>query len=193
MSERSEQLRQQILQLTAEFHAEAFAKKDFVAGSSVVPVSGKVIDAADMSAVVDSALDGWFTTGRWAKDFERKLARFFGLRSASLVNSGSSANLVALSALTSPKLGDRQLKPGDEVVTVAAGFPTTVNPIFQNRLVPVFIDVTLPTYNVDVAQLESALSRASGTLDAARELLVSQQAQTRKRAVIPVEDEEYPC
>jgi CDP-6-deoxy-D-xylo-4-hexulose-3-dehydrase len=158
MSERSEQLRQQILQLTAEFHAEAFAKKDFVAGSSVVPVSGKVIDAADMSAVVDSALDGWFTTGRWAKDFERKLARFFGLRSASLVNSGSSANLVALSALTSPKLGERALKPGDEVITVAAGFPTTVNPIFQNRLVPVFIDVTLPTYEIDVTKLEAARS-----------------------------------
>ena len=158
MSERSEQLRQQILQLTAEFHAEAFAKRDFVPGNSVVPVSGKVIDAADMSAVVDSALDGWFTTGRWAKDFERKLARFFGLRSASLVNSGSSANLVALSALTSPKLGDRQLKPGDEVITVAAGFPTTVNPIFQNRLVPVFIDVTLPTYEIDVTKLEAARS-----------------------------------
>ncbi len=158
MSERSEQLRKQILELTAEFHAEAFAKRDFVPGSSVVPVSGKVIDAADMSAVVDSALDGWFTTGRWAKDFERKLARFFGLRSASLVNSGSSANLVALSALTSPKLGDRQLKPGDEVITVAAGFPTTVNPIFQNRLVPVFVDVTLPTYEIDVTKLEDARS-----------------------------------
>jgi len=158
MSERSEQLRQQILQLTAEFHAEAFAKKDFVPGSTVVPVSGKVIDAADMSAVVDSALDGWFTTGRWAKDFERKLARFVGVRSASLVNSGSSANLVALTALTSPKLGDRQLKPGDEVITVAAGFPTTVNPIFQNRLVPVFIDVTLPTYEIDVTKLEAARS-----------------------------------
>src|SRR6201992_950570 len=158
MSERSEQLRQQILQLTAEFHAEAFAPKTFVPGSSAVPVSGKVIDAADMSAVVDSALDGWFTTGRWAKEFERKLARFIGVRSASLVNSGSSANLVALSALTSPKLGDRALKPGDEVITVAAGFPTTVNPIFQNRLVPVFLDVTLPTYEIDVSRLEEAYS-----------------------------------
>jgi CDP-6-deoxy-D-xylo-4-hexulose-3-dehydrase len=158
MSERSEELRKQILALTAEFHAEAFPKRDFVPGTSVVPVSGKVIDAADISAVVDSALDGWFTTGRWAKDFERKLARFFGVRSASLVNSGSSANLVALSALTSPKLGDRQLKPGDEVITVAAGFPTTVNPIFQNRLVPVFIDVTLPTYEIDVTKLEEAKS-----------------------------------
>jgi CDP-6-deoxy-D-xylo-4-hexulose-3-dehydrase len=158
MSERSDQLRRQILQLTAEFHAEAFPRRDFVPGTSVVPVSGKVIDAADMSAVVDSALDGWFTTGRWAKEFERKLARFIGVRSASLVNSGSSANLVALSALTSPKLGARQLKPGDEVITVAAGFPTTVNPIFQNRLIPVFIDVTLPTYEIDVTQLEAAHS-----------------------------------
>src|SRR5580693_4956559 len=158
MTERAEQLRQQILQLTAEFQREAFAKRDFVPGESVVPVSGKVIDAADMSAVVDSALDGWFTTGRWAKEFERKLARFVGVRSASLVNSGSSANLVALSALTSPELGARALKPGDEVITVAAGFPTTVNPILQNRLVPVFLDVTLPTYEIDVTQLEAAYS-----------------------------------
>jgi CDP-6-deoxy-D-xylo-4-hexulose-3-dehydrase len=158
MSERSEQLRQEILKLTAEYQREAFAKRDFVSGTSVVPVSGKVIDAADMSAVVDAALDGWFTTGRWARDFERKLARFVGVRSASLVNSGSSANLVALSALTSPKLGERALKPGDEVITVAAGFPTTVNPIFQNRLVPVFIDVSLPTYEIDVTRLEAARS-----------------------------------
>jgi CDP-6-deoxy-D-xylo-4-hexulose-3-dehydrase len=158
MTERAEQLRQQILALTAEFRAEAYPARAFVAGSSSVPVSGKVIDAADICAVVDSALDGWFTTGRWAKDFERKLARFVGVRSASLVNSGSSANLVALSALTSPKLGDRALKPGDEVITVAAGFPTTVNPIFQNRCVPVFLDVTLPTYEIDVTQLEAAYS-----------------------------------
>src|SRR5580693_9352006 len=158
MTERAEQLRQQILQLTAEFHAEAFPARTFVPGTSTVPVSGKVIDAADMSAVVDSALDGWFTTGRWAKDFERKLARFVGVRSASLVNSGSSANLVALSALTSSKLGARALKPGDEVLTVAAGFPTTVNPIFQNRLVPVFVDVTVPTYEIDVTKLEAAYS-----------------------------------
>jgi CDP-6-deoxy-D-xylo-4-hexulose-3-dehydrase len=158
MTEQAERLRQQILQLTAEFHALQFAPKAFTPGTSTVPVSGKVIDGADVSAVVDSALDAWFTTGRWAKDFERKLAKFFGVRSASLVNSGSSANLVALSALTSPKLGDRQLKPGDEVITVAAGFPTTVNPIFQNRLVPVFIDVALPTYEIDVTKLEDARS-----------------------------------
>ena len=158
MSDRAEQLKQQILELTAQYHAEAFPQRRFEPGTSVVPVSGKVIRAEDMSAVVESALDGWFTTGRWAKEFERKLARFFGVRSASLVNSGSSANLVALSALTSPKLGDRALKPGDEVITVAAGFPTTVNPIFQNRCVPVFVDVILPTYEIDVTKLETARS-----------------------------------
>jgi len=158
MSEKSELLRKQILELTAQYHAEAFPVRKFVPGVSTVPVSGKVIGADDIGSVVESALDGWFTTGRWAKDFERKLARFFGLRSASLVNSGSSANLVALSALTSPKLGDRALKPGDEVITVAAGFPTTVNPILQNQLVPVFLDVTLPTYEIDVTQLEAAYS-----------------------------------
>ena len=158
MTGKAEQLRQQILELTARYHAEAFPAREFVPGDSGVQVSGKVIGADDICAVVESALDGWFTTGRWAKDFEKKLARFVGVRSASLVNSGSSANLVALSALCSPKLGDRQLKPGDEVITVAAGFPTTVNPIIQNRLVPVFLDVTLPTYEVDVTRLEEAYS-----------------------------------
>ncbi len=158
MSERAERLRQQILELVAEYHAEAFPAREFVAGTSVVPVSGKVIGAEDIASVVDSALDGWFTTGRFAKEFERRLARFFGVRSAILVNSGSSANLGALSALTSPKLGARALRPGDEVITVAAGFPTTVNPILQNRLVPVFLDVTLPTYEIDVTRLEEAYS-----------------------------------
>jgi CDP-6-deoxy-D-xylo-4-hexulose-3-dehydrase len=158
MSDRAEQLRKQILALTAEYHAEAFPVREFLPGASTVPVSGKVIRADDICSVVESALDGWFTTGRFAKDFERKLAKFVGVRSASLVNSGSSANLVALSALTSPKLGDRALKPGDEVITVAAGFPTTVNPILQNRLIPVFLDVTLPTYEIDVTRLEEAYS-----------------------------------
>jgi len=159
MTNGSGRLRQQILDLTAQYFAEAFPATKFEPGVTPVPVSGKVIDAADISAVVESALDGWFTTGRFAKDFERKLARFVGVRSASLVNSGSSANLLALTALTSPKLGDRRLKPGDEVITVAAGFPTTVNPIIQNRLVPVFVDVTQPSYEIDVTQLEPALSQ----------------------------------
>src|SRR5277367_894316 len=158
MVDKAALLRDQIHELTAKYFAEAFPEKEFIPASSAVPVSGKVIDSSDISSVIDSALDSWFTTGRFARDFESKLARFVGVRSASLVNSGSSANLVAVSALTSPKLGARALKPGDEVITVAAGFPTTVNPIFQNRLVPVFVDVSLPTYEIDVTRLEEARS-----------------------------------
>lgn len=158
MTDTATRLRQQILSLSAQYFSEIQSSAEFVPGRSPVPVSGKVVDGEDISAVVDSALDAWFTTGRFAEDFERKLARFVGVRSASLVNSGSSANLVAVSALTSPKLGDRRLKPGDEVITVAAGFPTTVNPIIQNRLIPVFVDVTLPSYEIDVSQLEAARS-----------------------------------
>src|SRR5215831_9151396 len=124
----------------------------------MVPVSGKVFDGVEMSSLVDSCLDFWLTTGRFAENFERDFARWMGVRECILTNSGSSANLLAVSALTSPKLGDRRLAPGDEVITVAAGFPTTVNPIFQNGLVPVFVDVTVPNYNVDVSRLEAALS-----------------------------------
>ncbi|MGA9587943.1 MAG: lipopolysaccharide biosynthesis protein RfbH [Terracidiphilus sp.] len=158
MTERAIQIRRQILDLCTQYSQETRSLEEFIPGQSPVPVSGKVIDGEDIGAVVDSALDAWFTTGRFAEDFERKLARFVGVRSASLVNSGSSANLVAVSALTSPKLGDRRLKPGDEVITVAAGFPTTLNPIIQNRLVPVFVDVTVPGYEIDVTQLEAARS-----------------------------------
>ena len=158
MTQRAENLRGQILDLVSEYCSEAFASRPFVSGESTVPVSGKVFGAAEMRALVDSSLDFWLTTGRFADQFEREFARFMGVRECVLVNSGSSANLLAVSALTSPRLGDRRLVPGDEVITVAAGFPTTVNPILQNNLVPVFIDVTVPTYNVDVAQLEAALS-----------------------------------
>ena len=158
MANRAAEVREKILALAEEYFQAAFPERVFVPGETPVPVSGKVIDPGDLAAVIDSALDCWFTTGRFAEDFERKLARFVGVRGASLVNSGSSANLLAVSALTSPKLGDRRLKPGDEVLTVAAGFPTTVNPILQNRLVPVFLDVVLPTYEIDVSQLEAARS-----------------------------------
>src|SRR5579862_8479342 len=158
MADNAAQIRRQILDLTIQYYSELSSPKEFIRGVTPVPVSGKVIDGADVSSVVDSALDAWFTTGRFAKEFERKLARFVGVRCASLVNSGSSANLIAISALTSPKLGDRRLKPGDEVITVAAGFPTTVNPILQNRLIPVFLDVTLPTYEIDVSRLDEAYS-----------------------------------
>ncbi len=158
MAENAAQLRKQILDLVAQYFSQSSNSGEFVPGVSPVPVSGKVIDGADVSAVVDSALDAWFTTGRFAEIFQRNLARFVGVRSATLVNSGSSANLIAISVLTSPKLGERRLIPGDEVITVAAGFPTTVNPIFQNRLVPVFVDVTIPEYEIDVRQLEAARS-----------------------------------
>ncbi len=158
MSLRSEQLRKQILELTTEYQREISPRRQFVPGETPIPVSGKVIDADDLQTVVDSVLDGWFTTGRFAREFERALARFIDVRSAILVNSGSSANLLAVSCLTSPKLGCRRLVPGDEVITVAAGFPTTVNPIFQNQLIPVFVDVDVPSYQIDISQLDLALS-----------------------------------
>ena len=151
-------LREEILRLVERYCAETYAARPFVAGESPVPVAGRVFDGAEMGLLVDSALDFWLTTGRFADRFEHEFARWTGVRECVLVNSGSSANLLAVSALTSPKLGARRLNPGDEVITVAAGFPTTVNPIFQNGLTPVFVDVTVPTYNVDVAQLDAALS-----------------------------------
>jgi CDP-6-deoxy-D-xylo-4-hexulose-3-dehydrase len=153
-----ESLRAQILELVRHYHVAAFAPTEFVPGKTHVPYAGRVFDADELLHLVDASLDFWLTTGRFADEFEREFARFCGVRHALLVNSGSSANLLALTTLTSPKLGDRQLKPGDEVITVASGFPTTVNPIIQNQLVPVFVDVSVPTYNVDVAQLEAARS-----------------------------------
>lgn len=158
MSERSDELRARILALTAEYAAEEFPAGKFIPGETAVPVAGRVFDAADVQSLVDSSLDFWLTEGRFARQFEKAFARFFNMRHAILTNSGSSANLLALSCLTSPLLRERRLQPGDEVVTVAAGFPTTVNPIFQNGLIPVFLDVDIPTYNIDAAQLEAALS-----------------------------------
>jgi CDP-6-deoxy-D-xylo-4-hexulose-3-dehydrase len=158
---RVEILRDQIRNLVTEYHAAAFPRLDFTPGQSNVPVSGKVFDAEDIQYAVDASLDFWLTTGRFAEQFERQFARTIGVRDARLVNSGSSANLVALSALTSTSLGERALKPGDEVITVAAGFPTTINPIIQNNLVPVFVDVGLDTYDIDVSQLDAALSERS--------------------------------
>lgn len=158
MNNKADELRAQIIALTAEYHAAAFPEKEFIPGTTPVPVSGRVFDEHEIQSLVDSSLDFWLTTGRYATQFEKEFARFWGIRHAMLVNSGSSANLVALTALTSHTLHERALKPGDEVITVAAGFPTTVNPIIQNNLVPVFIDVHIPTYNVDINQLEAALS-----------------------------------
>jgi len=156
--DRTQELRGEILRLVSEYCTEAFPVRGFVPGSSRVPVSGRVFDATELEYLVDASLDFWLTTGRFAEQFERQFALFLGLQSAVLCNSGSSANLLAVTALTSPKLKDRALRPGNEVITVAAGFPTTVAPIVQNRLIPVFIDVQLGTYNLDASLLEAALS-----------------------------------
>jgi CDP-6-deoxy-D-xylo-4-hexulose-3-dehydrase len=150
--------REAILKLTYEFAEAALISQEFVAGETPVPVSGKVLSPEDFVSLVDSSLDGWLTAGRHTKVFERQLADFVGARSALFVNSGSSANLCALSGLTSPKLGDRALKPGDEVLTVAMGFPTTVNPIIQNGLKPVVVDVNLDTLDANSEKLREAVS-----------------------------------
>lgn len=150
-------LRQQIAALVDQYAAQALAPAPFEAGRSVVPPSGKVIGAAELKLMVDAALDGWLTTGRFNDAFETKLAAFLGVKHLITVNSGSSANLVAFSALTSPTLGERAIKPGDEVIGVAAGFPTTVNPIIQFGAIPVFVDVELGTYNIDASKIEAAI------------------------------------
>ena len=153
-----EPLRQQILELTKQYADKLLAPKSFAPGKDPVPVSGKVLTSEDFTALVDSSLDGWLTAGRFTVDFERQLTQFVGARSALFVNSGSSANLVALSGLTSKKLGERALRPGDEVLTVAMGFPTTVNPIIQNGLRPVVVDVNLDTLDANAERLEEAIS-----------------------------------
>jgi len=154
---RADALREQILELVTEYHAEAFPKRPFVGGISAIPVSGRVFDDHELRLLAESGLDFWLTSGRFAEEFETLFAKVMGVRHAMLVNSGSSANLLALSALTSPRHKDRRLVEGDEVVTLATGFPTTINPILQNRLVPVFIDVDLGTYQANTEQLREAI------------------------------------
>jgi CDP-6-deoxy-D-xylo-4-hexulose-3-dehydrase len=161
---RANALRDRIRTLVGEYYREAFPAAIFEPGSSSVPISGRVFDEQELELLVESSLDFWLTTGRFADQFEREFAKFVGVREAVLVNSGSSANLLAVTALTSHKLGDRRLQSGDEVITLAAGFPTTVNPILQNGLVPVFVDVHIPTFNVDVSYLEAALSSRTRAL-----------------------------
>lgn len=154
-----EELRAQILELTVQYYSAAWPDKEFVPGVTPIPYASRVFDQDELSNLVDSSLDFWLTTGRYAAEFEKRFAKFVGARSATLCNSGSSANLLALSSLTSPRLSSGcRLLPGDEVITLAAGFPTTVNPIIQNNLIPVFLDVSLPTYNVDVSYLYEAIS-----------------------------------
>jgi CDP-6-deoxy-D-xylo-4-hexulose-3-dehydrase len=152
-----ESLRGQIAELVQQYAELALAPKPFVPGESPVPVSGKVIGARELQLMVEASLDGWLTTGRFNAAFEQKLAQFLGVKHCITVNSGSSANLVAFSALTSPRLGARAIQPGDEVIGVAAGFPTTVNPILQFGAVPVFVDVDLATHNIDASKIEAAI------------------------------------
>jgi CDP-4-dehydro-6-deoxyglucose reductase, E1 len=152
-------LRKDILRLVAQYYKVAHRTMEFVPGESRIPYGGRVYDHREMVNLVDSSLEFWLTAGRYAQEFDERMAAWLGVRHCILTNSGSSANLLAVSALTSSKLGESRLKPGDEVITVAAGFPTTVTPILQNGLVPVFVDVTLPTYNVNVEILEEARSR----------------------------------
>ncbi|WP_025132259.1 lipopolysaccharide biosynthesis protein RfbH [Pseudomonas sp. PH1b] len=153
----SQQLRQQIVELVGRYAQLQMAPQVFVAGQSAVPPAGKVIGAGELQSMTEAVLDGWLTTGRFNDAFEKRLAKYLGRRCVLTTNSGSSANLLAFSALTSPRLGDRAIKPGDEVIGVAAGFPTTVNPILQFGAVPVFVDVELATYNIDPAKIEAAI------------------------------------
>ena len=157
MTATADELRSQILALTREYQRVAFPAKPFLGGISQIPVSGKVFDEDELEHLVDASLDFWLTTGRFAEEFERSFAKRMGTRHAMLCNSGSSANLLAVSALTSPRLGKRRLRDGDEIITVAAGFPTTVNPIMQNRLVPVFVDAELGTYDANADRLREAV------------------------------------
>lgn len=156
--QQKDQIKAQILQLVDQYAALQYKPKTFEAGVSIVPPSGKLLDGEELKLMTEAALDGWLTTGRFNDAFEKQLAKFLGIRSAITVNSGSSANLVAFATLTSPKLGDKAIKPGDEVIAVAAGFPTTVNPILQMGAVPVFVDIELGTYNIDASQIEAAIS-----------------------------------
>jgi len=165
-----DQIRAEISKLVQEYADLAFAEKQFEAGITTIPAAGKVIDAAEIKNMVEASLDGWLTTGRFNDSFEKQLAKFLGVKHLITVNSGSSANLIAFNTLTSPKLGNRAIKPGDEVIGVAAGFPTTVNPILQFGAVPVFVDVELGTYNIDVKSLEGAITQKTKAIMLAHSL-----------------------
>ena len=158
--QKTDEILRQMAHNIVEKHYNAVHKKDedFILGKTYIRYAGRVYDAEEMKTLVDSCLDFWLTAGRFAKQFEAEFARFLGVKNCILTNSGSSANLLAISALKSPKLGARRLKPGDEVITTACAFPTTVNPIFQNNLVPVFLDVDIGTYNIQADKIEAALS-----------------------------------
>ncbi len=168
---KQKRIRKEILKVVETFYC-ARDVSEFRPGQSTIPYAGRVFDATELKNLVDASLDFWLTTGRYAAEFEEKLARFVGVKYALLTNSGSSANLLAVSALTSPLLKDKRLKPGDEVITTACGFPTTLNPILQNGLIPVFVDVELGSYNIDVVSLEKAMSKKTKAIFIAHTLVI---------------------
>ncbi|MCR5041497.1 MAG: lipopolysaccharide biosynthesis protein RfbH [Clostridia bacterium] len=170
MASQQDQDRQQILDLVRRYFDTYHKRSDDFTPGDRLPYASRVFDGDEGVNLVDSALEFWLTAGHWTAEFEKKLASYLGVRYCALVNSGSSANLLAFSMLTSPLLGDRRIRPGDEVITVAAGFPTTVTPIIQYGAVPVFIDVTIPGYNMDVTMLEDALSEKTKAVMAAHTL-----------------------
>jgi CDP-6-deoxy-D-xylo-4-hexulose-3-dehydrase len=153
-----EDLKKEIFDLVAKYYAKQHNVKPFVQGETFIPYAGRIYDEEEIISLVDSALDFWLTTGRFAKQFEEELTKFLGVKHCMLTNSGSSANLLAISALTSPSLGKKRLEPEDEVITIACAFPTTVNPIIQNNLIPVFLDIDIGTYNIQLDKIEEALS-----------------------------------
>jgi CDP-6-deoxy-D-xylo-4-hexulose-3-dehydrase len=157
MAKTEKQLRSEIADLVREYYLTKFQKKPFEAGKSAVRYAGRVFDEKEIQSAVEASLDFWLTAGRFSDAFEASFAEYFGAEYAFLVNSGSSANLIAFTALTSRLLGNRRLKSGDEVISVAAGFPTTLNPIIQNGMVPVFVDIEVGTYNIDIAKLERSI------------------------------------
>jgi CDP-6-deoxy-D-xylo-4-hexulose-3-dehydrase len=169
-SNREAQLRQQVINAAVNYYNNIFSEKKEYHPGERIPYAGRVFDEQEIVNLINASLDFWLTTGRFAEQFERKFASFLGVKYCSLTNSGSSANLLAFMALTSPKLGERRIKKGDEVITVAAGFPTTVTPIIQYGAIPVFVDVTLPTYDINCSQLEKAFSEKTKAVMAAHTL-----------------------
>ena len=147
-----------INKLVDNFYKIKFKKDKFIPGKTTIPCTGKVINSKEIKNMVAASLDGWLTSGRFNRNFQNKLANFLGIKQLITVNSGSSANLIAFSSLTSHLHKERAIKPGDEVITVAAGFPTTVNPIIQNGAIPVFVDIKIPTYNINEELIENAIS-----------------------------------
>ena len=157
-TDKKSEIKNEIMRLISDYHKEAFPEKKFICGSSVVPVSGKIFDEKELQALVDASLDGWFTTGRYNDAFEKALGKYIGIPKVLTVNSGSSANLLAVSALTDQSLGNRAIQPGDEVITVAVSFPTTINPWILYGVIPVFVDIEVPTYNIKVEDITKAIT-----------------------------------